>query len=227
MKKGKAFALAELMVVIEVIILLAAMLVPALSRARESARRAACIHNLKQLITAIKTYTPDYDEWYPTSSEPGQAISVSGHYKDLGILYPTYVTSLQLFTCPSSGDRMPATRVRERTTLVPNPNKPFPNEEAEQVSYAYSYNGAGKNIPWTEAAPHMTRILADRHATRELTLSSNHRRDGRNVAFADGHCKWISGKKKLFTDPDHPDPEMRKQSWWSERPDKPRRRFPF
>ena len=70
MKKGKGFALAELMILIEVIILLLVMLLPALSRARESARRAACINHLKQIMLGIKTYTPDYDDSYPTSATP-------------------------------------------------------------------------------------------------------------------------------------------------------------
>jgi len=194
--------------------ILAGMLLPALSRARESARRAACLNNLKQLITAIKTYTPDYDEYYPTSAEPGQSISVSDHYKDLGILYPMYCPALDLFTCPSSGDKMPRRRLDGTYD-----NKPFRDSEARQVSYAYSYNGSGRNVAWSEAAPSTTRILADRRATRELTPRSNHKMDGRNVAFADGHVKWVSGRRKFLTDPDHPDHRISNKSWWSERPD--------
>jgi prepilin-type processing-associated H-X9-DG protein len=224
MKRGKGFALVELMIVIEVVIFLLAMLLPALSKARQSARRAACINQLKQIITGIKTYSPDYDEYYPSSAAPGQAISVSEHYKDLGILYPTYVVSLDVFTCPSSGDKMPATRVRDRTTLVPDPGNPFTDEEARQVSYAYSYNGSGGDKVWTEAAPSTTRILADRHASKELTKESNHKEDGRNVAYQDGHVKWVSGREKLYTDPDNPDTKINTQCWWSERPDGPSKR---
>jgi prepilin-type processing-associated H-X9-DG protein len=212
MKKGKGFVLVELMIVIEVIILLAVMLLPALSRARESARRAACLNNLKHLVMAIRNYAYDYEERYPTSAAPKQPISVCSHYKDLGILYPTYVTALDVFTCPSSGDKMPKTR---HTDVYDN--KPFQAIEAAQVSYAYSYNGSGKNVTWTEAAPHTTRILADRHATTELRLDSNHKTHGRNVAFQDGHAVWVSGKRKLLTNPDHADPKISTQCWWSER----------
>ena len=214
MKRGKGFVLTELMIVIEIILLLAAMLLPALSRARESARRAACLSSLKQMMLGIKTYTPDYDEWYPTTAEPDQSISVGGHYKDLGILYPNYVSSLDVFTCPSSGDKMPKERYDSTSDA-----KPFRANEAKQVSYAYGYNGeGGKNRAWTEAAPSATRVLADRHATRGLTRTSNHKMDGRNAAYADGHVRWVSGKRKLLTNPDHPDPKVRTQSWWSERP---------
>lgn len=214
MRKGRGFVLIELMIVIDVIVILFAMLLPALSRARESARRVACLNNLRQMMLGIKTYTPDYDEWYPTSAGPGKEINVERHYRDLGILYPAYITSLDVFTCPSSGDKMPRIRMDDMYD-----NKPFPDVEARQVSYAYGYNGeGGKNRAWTEAAPSVTRVLADRPAGRGLTRDSNHKMDGRNVAYADGHVRWISGKKKLLTNPDHPDRKISDKSWWSERP---------
>lgn len=176
-------------------------------------RRPACLSNLKQIMLGIKTYTPDYNEWYPTSAGEDEAINVRSHYKDLGILYPDYVSSLDVFTCPSSGDRMPKDRADDTYDA-----KPFRPREARQVSYAYGYNGMGdKNKAWTEAAPSETRVLADRHASKTLQPDSNHKLDGRNVAFADGHVKWISGRAKLLTNPDHPDSKFRKACWWSER----------
>lgn len=212
MKSKRGFTLIELLVVIAIIAILAGMLLPALQRARESARRAACLSNLKQIMLGIKTYTPDYNEWYPTSTDPANSVSPASHYRDLGILYPNYVSSLDVFTCPSSGNKMPRRDDESRDA------EPFTSTEGNQVSYAYGYNGeSGSNKAWTEAAASETRVLADWKSAADLTSDSNHKLDGRNAAFADGHVKWVSGKTKLLTNPDHPDTKIRTASWWSER----------
>jgi prepilin-type N-terminal cleavage/methylation domain-containing protein/prepilin-type processing-associated H-X9-DG protein len=105
--KGRAgFTLVELLVVIAVIAILAAILFPVFSIAREKARQTGCVSNLKQISTGVQMYLQDYDGTYPLNDWPGgrpnpiQTLDYTPYYMKL---HP-YVKNYQLFVCPSRGN---------------------------------------------------------------------------------------------------------------------------
>jgi len=69
--RSAAFTLIELLVVVAIIAILAAMLLPALTAAREKARRATCANNMSQIARGLEMYLGDYGEYYPCSALPG------------------------------------------------------------------------------------------------------------------------------------------------------------
>ena len=102
----KGFTLIELLVVMGIIAILAAMLMPALQRAREAAKRTSCLNNLKQIGSALSMYRKDND------SIPEQANTPNGSHDEAEVswdaLWPGYIGSAALFHCPSDTlDRAP------------------------------------------------------------------------------------------------------------------------
>ncbi len=102
MKKGrKGFTLIELLVVIGIIAILAAILLPALSRAREQARRASCSSNLKQFGVIFKMYANENQGKFPNKVKwLFDGLGSEGGFDGLS-LYPDYWNDLNIVICPS------------------------------------------------------------------------------------------------------------------------------
>ncbi len=110
MTMKKRFTLIELLVVIAIIAILAAMLLPALSKAKDKAETISCVSNNKQLSLAIIMYASDFKNTIPfgdialasgqSFTEPNGDVS-TGWYNWLPIVYP-YVNDYATFNCPSS-----------------------------------------------------------------------------------------------------------------------------
>ena len=109
-KSCTRFTLIELLVVIAIIAILAAMLLPALSAARERARTANCVNNLKQMTLSCSLYAQDYtdhvlpDDIYLAALRCAKVtynVTQKDYYYHRVILRNGYTTGYDAFMCPS------------------------------------------------------------------------------------------------------------------------------
>jgi prepilin-type N-terminal cleavage/methylation domain-containing protein len=146
-KPRRGFTLIELLVVIAIIAILAAILFPVFARAREQARKASCLSNLRQIGTGLLMYAQDYDE-----TVPPPRIGTEGtlsHFGWADLVYP-YVKNVKVFDCPSEG----TLRMTMNTSIVPNRffitlggsgatanNDAVTNQPLTNIDYNYGVNG--------------------------------------------------------------------------------------
>lgn len=188
-ERRKGFTLIELLIVIAIIAILAALLLPALSNAKEKGKRIACLSNLKQIGVAMNIYTDSQENKMPsainygsTPGDPGTAPNTviytdryGGVPKDLQLQNP------RVFWCPSDRINMPANGVITTNTfcsyryrfVVWDNTVRFPGLKASdffkpvaQIVWHENQDFHYKRLPdsYTPQQPILNAIYADFHA---------------------------------------------------------------
>ncbi|MBI3944826.1 MAG: DUF1559 domain-containing protein [Armatimonadetes bacterium] len=224
MAKRNGFTLIELLVVIAIIAILAAILFPVFSRARERARSTTCLSNMKQLGLATMSYTQDYDDTLPPAYVWARDTPAGRWRWWWEQLYP-YTKQAQdttarrdpkltIYDCPSrvkdtrSGITCNASLMQAQLGIkeaqIVAPSKVYMLFDANYpwMGYGHTRNpGLASFVPgWGTVMNDMAfcdRVVTGGYGTYGPDCRTGRHFLGINMAFADGHAKWLPSQQVI------------------------------
>ena len=223
MRPTHSFTLIELLVVIAIIAILASMLLPALNKARETARSANCINNLKQIGLGLSSYISDSQDYFPPYQQSA-AIPITTWNWCYGMSVNKYVANNKIYFCPTARNIIPysSSIPDDASSCVKQPKAAW---TYQYITYGYNYQYLGgssgiagggtytsaklvqiKNVSTkliltdsinSTTTPPRGQLLLDANPNSMLQIDDLHN-NGTNVLWCDGHVSfWKYGRMTL------------------------------
>lgn len=210
----RAFTLIELLVVIAIIAMLASLLLPALSKAREQGRRTSCINNLMQMQFGVLCYAEEYDGYLPLSTTCVEGVLTSAGPEPfrgfVAAIWP-YIENTGVFNCPSCPDESIAIDyvwnyhvgsdcVNDNGSSGCTLLKDCRIVQPERFVVLYD-NPLGRtdssDMDPTDEMGTANSTGGDGHGTGFLwyvasSVAVGPHNSGHNISFADGHVQWFA-----------------------------------
>ncbi len=221
--RPKAFTLIELLVVIAIIAILASMLLPALAKAKDKAKKINCLSNCRQLGLGSQLYATEYNGHLLIDTRGAPPNTWLNGKDDLAWLCPTYIPATKAFTCPGTVNNIRTNKINDpysKQSVFQDLLDNAPQGALGTNGHSYEVLGEVRTVNKVTQNFCLTYVLEyhptlgksgykpgpsgfwlmhdsdDAGTNNKWDKPDNHADHGGNVTYCDGHAAWVPNKRR-------------------------------